>query len=72
MLAAEFGERLVQLIVQLKSTPLASGTAEIFYPGEIEARNAERYSHEGLVLPVQTNADLDSLANELHSDKAYH
>ena len=71
MPAAEFGERMDQLIAQLKSTPLASGTTEIYYPGELEARNAERQLREGLVLPRQTIVDLDSLANELEVDKAY-
>ena len=71
MPATEFGERMEQLIAQLKSTPLASGTTEIYYPGELEACNAERQLREGLVLPKQTMADLDSLANELEIDKAY-
>jgi LDH2 family malate/lactate/ureidoglycolate dehydrogenase len=71
MLAAEFGERMEQLIAQLKSTPLASGNAEIFYPGELEARSAVRQLSEGLVLPKQTIADLDNLANELNIDKLF-
>ena len=71
MSPAEFAARMEQLIEQLKSTPLASGTAEIFYPGELEARNAERHRREGLVLPKQTMVDLDRLADELGVTKAY-
>ena len=60
-----------RLIEQLKSTPLSAGAAEIFYPGEIEARTAARQLREGLVLPNQTIADLDQLADELGVGKAY-
>ena len=65
MAPLEFAARMEQLIAQLKSTPLAAETAEIFYPGELEARNAARYLREGLVLPEQTLADLDALARAL-------
>jgi LDH2 family malate/lactate/ureidoglycolate dehydrogenase len=36
---AEFGTRMDQLIAGLKAVPLAQGFDEVFYPGEIEARN---------------------------------
>ena len=68
---AEFASRMQRLIEQLKSTPLSAGNAEIFYPDEIEARNAERQLREGLVLPNQTIADLDQLADEPGVGKAY-
>lgn len=68
---ADFDSRMGQLIEQLKSTPTAIGTAEILYPGELEARNAERNLRDGLVLPEQTIVDLDQLAGDLGVDKAY-
>jgi LDH2 family malate/lactate/ureidoglycolate dehydrogenase len=72
MPTAEFAARMEQLIEQLKSTPLASGSAEILYPGELEARNAERHMREGLALPEQTIIDLDGLAGELGVDNRFH
>jgi LDH2 family malate/lactate/ureidoglycolate dehydrogenase len=62
---AEFGERMERLIAELKATPRATGCDEIFYPGELEARAAERHAREGLTLPAQTLADLHALAREL-------
>jgi len=35
---------------------------EVFYPGEIEARNDARNRKEGLLLPADTVADLRKLA----------
>lgn len=61
---AEFDARMESLIAELKAAPLAAGADEIFYPGEIEARQAERHRREGLVLPEQTLADLTRLARE--------
>lgn len=60
----EFNIRMERLIDELKSVPLAKGFDEIFYPGEIEARNEERYLREGLHLPEQTLADLTKLGRE--------
>jgi len=68
---AEFAARMEQLIEQLKSTPPASGTPEIFYPGELEAGNADRQMRSGLLLPPQTMVDLDQLADELGVARAY-
>jgi LDH2 family malate/lactate/ureidoglycolate dehydrogenase len=62
---AEFGQRMESLIAELKSTPLSAGCDEIFYPGELEARAAERQARDGLPLPAQTVADLQLLAQEL-------
>ena len=62
---AEFGRRMEAFIAELKSTPLAAGCNEVFYPGEIEARNALRHAAEGLTLPAQTLADLAALGREL-------
>ena len=60
----EFNIRMERLIDELKSAPLAKGFDEVFYPGEIEARNEERCLREGLHLPEQTLADLAKLARE--------
>jgi LDH2 family malate/lactate/ureidoglycolate dehydrogenase len=61
----EFGERMERLIAELKSAPLAAGCAEIFYPGEMEARAAEKNGRDGLDLPEQTIIDLLELGKEL-------
>ena len=42
--------------------PLAQGFEEVFYPGEIEARNEAQNRAAGLVLPDETLADLRKLA----------
>lgn len=60
----EFNIRMERLIDELKSVPLAKGFDEVFYPGEIEARNEDRYLREGLLLPRQTLVDLTKLARE--------
>ncbi|MDF7762240.1 Ldh family oxidoreductase, partial [Kosakonia cowanii] len=36
---AEFDARMDRLIADIKAVPLAEGFEEVFYPGEIEARN---------------------------------
>ena len=61
----EFGRRMEQLIEQLKSTPLAVGGSEVFYPGELKARHRQQHLREGLPLPRQTLADLRALGREL-------
>ena len=62
---AEFGARMERLIAELKSVPLAQGFEEVVYPGELEARNDARNRAEGLLLPDDTLADLERLADEL-------
>jgi len=59
----EFNERMEELISQIKSVPPAQGFSEVFYPGEIEARNDARNRREGLTLPVDTLADLKEVAD---------
>jgi LDH2 family malate/lactate/ureidoglycolate dehydrogenase len=54
----EFNARMERFIDELKSVPRAQGTDEVFYPGEIEARNDARNRGEGLLLPEDTLADL--------------
>jgi LDH2 family malate/lactate/ureidoglycolate dehydrogenase len=61
---AEFNARMDRLIADLKSVPLAERFDEVFYPGEIEARNEARNRAEGLALPEDTLADLQRLAGE--------
>lgn len=61
---AEFGARMDRLIAELKAVPLAQGCEEVFYPGEIEARNDMRNRNDGLRLPGDTLADLARLSRE--------
>ena len=62
---ADFNARMEAMIAGLKAAPLADGTDEIFYPGELEARNDARNRRDGLTLPADTLADLAKLATEL-------
>jgi LDH2 family malate/lactate/ureidoglycolate dehydrogenase len=59
---ADFNSRMEKFIAELKSVPLAKDVDEVFYPGEIEARNDVRYRKEGLLLPADTLADLAKIA----------
>jgi LDH2 family malate/lactate/ureidoglycolate dehydrogenase len=59
-----FAERMERMVEQLKAVPRAPGCEEVFYPGEIEARNEDRYRREGLSLPQQTFADLAQAARQ--------
>jgi LDH2 family malate/lactate/ureidoglycolate dehydrogenase len=61
---AEFISRMERFIEELKSVPLAKDVGEVFYPGEIEARNDARYRKEGLLLPADTIADLARIAKQ--------
>jgi LDH2 family malate/lactate/ureidoglycolate dehydrogenase len=65
MAVPEFETRMERLIADLKAVPLAKGFDEIFYPGEIEARNEARHREEGLRLPKDTLADLAGIAASL-------
>jgi LDH2 family malate/lactate/ureidoglycolate dehydrogenase len=69
---AEFNARMEQMIEELKSVPLAQGHDEVFYPGEIEARNDVRNRRDGLVLPDDTMADLSKAAAEMKVPLALH
>ena len=62
---SDFNARMERYIAELKSAPLAQGFDEIFYPGEIEARNDLRHRAEGIELPADTREDLARLAAEL-------
>jgi LDH2 family malate/lactate/ureidoglycolate dehydrogenase len=61
----EFDERMERFIAEIKSQPLAQGFDEIFYPGEMEARAAERHLRDGLKLPEDTWNDLAKVAQEI-------
>jgi LDH2 family malate/lactate/ureidoglycolate dehydrogenase len=61
---SEFNARMEMLIRELKSVPLAKGHDEVFYPGELEARNEARNRRDGLTLPDDTLADLAKVAAE--------
>jgi LDH2 family malate/lactate/ureidoglycolate dehydrogenase len=61
---AEFAARMEALVSQVKSVPKAPGVAEIFVPGEIEARNAAVNAAAGITLPAQTWQELTALAAE--------
>ncbi len=62
---AEFEADMETMIGRLKSAPKSPGVAEIFYPGEIEARNVERYRREGIKIPEDTLADLNANAKRI-------
>ncbi len=59
---ALFDTRMEEYIDRLKAVPRAPGCDEIFYPGEIEARNDVRHRQQGLVLPKDTLTDLARIA----------
>jgi LDH2 family malate/lactate/ureidoglycolate dehydrogenase len=57
-----FNARMEELIEQTKAVPLASGSDEILYPGEPEARNDRRNRERGLELPKDTLVGLRKIA----------
>ncbi|MFT4261889.1 MAG: Ldh family oxidoreductase [Nocardioides sp.] len=60
--ADDFAARMARLIDEVKSTPLAAGVEEIFYPGEIEDRNAARIERQGIAVADDTWTSLEELA----------
>jgi LDH2 family malate/lactate/ureidoglycolate dehydrogenase len=60
----EFAARMEQLVKAIKAVPAATGFDEVFYPGEIEARNDLKHRQQGLVLPEDTLTDLAQIARE--------
>jgi LDH2 family malate/lactate/ureidoglycolate dehydrogenase len=65
---ADFNARMEEYIERIKAVPRAQGFDEIFYPGEIEARNDARNRRDGLALPEDTLADLARIARETGVD----
>ena len=61
---SEFNARMETFIGEVKAVPPAAGFEEVFYPGEIEARNDARNRKEGLQFPEDTLADLKRIARE--------
>lgn len=61
---AEFEQRIETLISEVKSAPLAEGTDEIFFPGELEDRNTEKHHEQGIEVADQTWRSLAKLADE--------
>jgi LDH2 family malate/lactate/ureidoglycolate dehydrogenase len=55
---ADFNSRMEAFIAELKSVPLAKGVDEVFYPGELEARNDLGFRDRGIELPDDTVGDL--------------
>jgi LDH2 family malate/lactate/ureidoglycolate dehydrogenase len=60
----EFGARMEALIGQVKAVPPAAGVSEIFFPGELEARNTAQNSADGLAVADNTWSSLARLADE--------
>ncbi len=58
-----FGARMEELIAELKATPKAAGSDEIFYPGELEAHADASNRRDGIALPDNTREDLDRVAD---------
>jgi LDH2 family malate/lactate/ureidoglycolate dehydrogenase len=58
---AEFEADMERMIADIRATPLAPGVERLYYPGEIEIANAARHRRDGLALPADTCADLDTL-----------
>ena len=65
---AAFEADMEALIRTLKATPRAAGVDEILYPGEPEARAAERAAVHGVALPEATVEELDAQARRLGVD----
>ncbi|MBM3609838.1 MAG: Ldh family oxidoreductase, partial [Alphaproteobacteria bacterium] len=59
---AEFMADMERMIAEVKATPLAKDVSEIFYPGEIEAREDARQRDQGIILPADTIAELNERA----------
>lgn len=61
---AAFEERLIRLINEVKSVPRATGVQEIFFPGELEDRNAALTSQRGIAITEHTWESLTRLGAE--------
>jgi LDH2 family malate/lactate/ureidoglycolate dehydrogenase len=65
----QFNARMEQFVAEIKSVPLAKGFDEVFYPGEMEARNNIRNRAQGIQFPDDTIADLKRIAAETGLEK---
>lgn len=61
---AQFNARMEEFVAEIKDVPLAQGFDEVFYPGEMEARNDARNRRDGIQYPDDTMADLKRIAAE--------
>jgi LDH2 family malate/lactate/ureidoglycolate dehydrogenase len=61
---AEFKARVDQMIEEIKSTRKASGTQEIFLPGEIEYRTERRRLESGIPIGAETVAELSKVGED--------
>jgi LDH2 family malate/lactate/ureidoglycolate dehydrogenase len=62
---AAFESDMERMIEGLKAAPRAADVAEIFYPGEPEARAEARQTATGVALPEETVAELERGAAEI-------
>ena len=62
---SDFHADMEDLIESIKNTPKAPETDEIYYPGEIEARNERHHRQHGIPLPVKTVNELNAEAQDL-------
>jgi LDH2 family malate/lactate/ureidoglycolate dehydrogenase len=62
---AEFEADMEALIRELKAAPLATGVDEVLYPGEPEARHAQRCAIHGVALPAATVSELNAQARRI-------
>lgn len=61
----EFNATMEEMIKAIKAVPLAKDCNEVFYPGELEARNNEQNRKTGLKFPQDTIDDLCKVADDL-------
>ncbi len=61
----EFQADMETLIAELKATPRRPGVEEVFYPGELEARNEARLRASGIPIPKATVDELTAAAAAL-------
>ena len=64
----EFKQEVTEFAHYLKSTPLAEGFDEIYYPGEIEHRRTQKSLRDGIEVEDATWEKLRSLAVEYGLD----
>lgn len=62
---AKFESEMSSFIDEVKSTPLAQGHQEIYFPGEMERRVAEQRSRDGISIDDDTWKRLNDLAREV-------
>ncbi|MFD7075500.1 Ldh family oxidoreductase [Nocardioides sp. NPDC059952] len=68
----EFTGRMETLIEQTKAAEKADGSAEIFFPGELEDRAAESRATSGIPLPPNTWTSLTELASQTGTSVPVH